>query len=105
MSDEEIKSVWSELEIDSTAPRRALQLILLTGQRPGEVVGIPLEELNLNETLWTLSGNRTKNGLTNLVPLSNQAVRVTERQRVALEEQMMKRIARKESAPKSIRRH
>jgi len=91
LNDEEIKAVWKEMETDSTAPKRALQLILLTGQRPGEVVALPWEELKLNDTLWILSGNRVKNGLANIVPLSNQALRIIEKQRETLESQKQKR--------------
>jgi hypothetical protein len=40
LKDDEIKSVWKKLDEDSTPPSRALQLILLTGQRPGEVIGL-----------------------------------------------------------------
>jgi len=51
LTDDEIKAVCEKLEADSTPPTRALQLILLTGQRPGEVVGLQCEELNLTEKL------------------------------------------------------
>jgi len=101
LTDDEIKAVWYEMEADSTAPKRALQLILLTGQRPGEVVGLPWEELNLNDGMWTLSGNRVKNGMTNLVPLSSQAMRIIERQREALESKWQKREARSEATAQS----
>lgn len=101
LTDDEIKTVWKEMESDSTAPKRALQLILLTGQRPGEVVGLPWEELNLRDGMWTLPGNRAKNGLTNLVPLSNQVMRIIERQREVLESQRQKREARGETAAPS----
>jgi len=101
LTDDEIKAVWKELEEDSTAPKRALQLILLTGQRPGEVIGLPWEELNLNDALWTLQGTRVKNGLTNLVSLSSQAMRVIARQREAVESQRQKREARGDAAGSS----
>ncbi len=101
LSDDEIKAVWNELEKDSTAPKKALQLILLTGQRPGEVVGLPWEELNLNDALWMLPGSRAKNGLANIVPLSNQAIRIIEKQREALESQMKKREKRGQKVPQS----
>src|SRR5438093_1355246 len=39
LSDAEIREVWKELESNTTLPKRALQLVLLTGQRPGEVAG------------------------------------------------------------------
>ncbi len=101
LSDDEIKAVWNELEKDSTAPKKALQLILLTGQRPGEVVGLPWEEINLNDALWMLPGSRAKNGLTNIIPLSNQAIRIIEKQREALESQMKKREKRRQKVSQS----
>jgi len=102
LSDDEIKAVWNEISADSTAPKRALQLILLTGQRPGEVIGLRWEEVNLKDALWTLPSSRTKNESTNLVPLSNQAVWIIEKQREALESQREKRVARGEAAPSSV---
>ena len=99
LTDNEIKMVWKELEKDSTAPKKALQLILLTGQRPGEVAGIAFEELNLPEAMWTLPGVRTKNRMTNIVRLSNQAMRVIERQRESLESEREKREKRGHSTP------
>jgi integrase len=91
LTDEEIKAVWKQMEADSTAPKRALQLISLTGQRPGEVVGMSWEELNLNDSLWILSGSRAKNGLPNIVPLNSQALRIIEKQREVLDSQRRKR--------------
>jgi integrase len=101
LADEEIKAVWKEMETESTAPKRALQLILLTGQRPGEVVALPWEELNLNDALWMLPGSRSKNGLANIVPLSNQAFRIIEKQREALESQKQKREKRGKNVARS----
>jgi len=98
LSDEEIKVVWQEWDRNSTPPRRALQLILLTGQRPGEIVGMPWLEINLTDSLWTLPGSRAKNGLTNLVPLSSQALRVISKQCEALDSQARKRQARGQAA-------
>jgi integrase len=71
LNDNEMRAVWQQLENGSTAPRRALQLIFLAGQRPGEVIGMLWDELNISEAMWTLSGTRVKNGMTHLVPLSN----------------------------------
>ena len=54
----------------------ALKLALVTGQRIGEVTGIALSELALNDTapLWTVPGERSKNAQSNRVPLSPLAV-------------------------------
>ncbi len=101
LNDAEIREVWKELESNTTLPKRALQLVLLTGQRPGEVAGMELEELNFKEELWSLPGHRTKNGLTHLVPLNYQAIRVLEKQHEGLESQKQKREARGEAAPES----
>jgi integrase len=100
LTDNEIKAVWEKLETDSTPPTRALQLILLTSQRPGEVVGLQWEELNLTDSLWMLLGSRAKNGLANVVPLSRQSLRILERQREALESQRKKREKRKPESGK-----
>jgi len=52
-------------------------------------------------SVWTLPGNRVKNGVTNLVPLSTQALRVIEKQRATLDFQNEKREARGKKAIKS----
>lgn len=53
-----------------------LKLALATAQRIGEVTGIAMTELDLNDTspVWTIPGERTKNGRPNRVPLSPLAV-------------------------------
>jgi integrase len=58
----------------------AMKLSLVTAQRIGEVSGIPLAELDLNEVapVWTIAGSRTKNGEAHRVPLSPLAVRLIE---------------------------
>jgi integrase len=55
-----------------------LLLALTTAQRIGEVAGIAVAELDLNDTapLWTIPGDRCKNGQANRVPLSPLAVRL-----------------------------
>jgi integrase len=87
LNDLEIKQAWNEMERDSSATKRALQLILLSGQRPGEVAGMRWSELNLPESIWIIPAERTKNGCANLVPLSAAALRIIERQREAIEGQ------------------
>lgn len=56
----------------------AIKLALITAQRIGEVSGIPLSELDLNDTapMWVVPGERTKNGETNRVPLSALAMQL-----------------------------
>ena len=50
----------------------AMKLSLITAQRIGEVVGLAVSELSLNNSapMWVIPGARTKNGEPNRVPLS-----------------------------------
>ena len=64
LSDEELKTVWTALEtpgVFSAEPEipRALQLVLLTGQRPGEVIGMHSSEIDGD--WWTIPVARSKN--------------------------------------------
>lgn len=54
--------------------RIALQLATLLLQRRGEVAGMALAELNLDEATWLIPGERAKNGKPHLVPLPPRAV-------------------------------
>ena len=54
--------------------RRAFELMVLTGLRPGEAMGARWEELDLDARTWTLPGARMKDGRQHRVPLSAQAV-------------------------------
>ena len=59
----------------SPATRSILRLLLLTGQRRGEVAGALKSELDLNpaEPVWMIAGDRTKNGLLHRLPLCPMA--------------------------------
>ena len=59
----------------SPATRSILRLLLLTGQRRGEVAGAMKSELELDddEPVWTIPGSRTKNGLMHRLPLCPMA--------------------------------
>jgi integrase len=56
---------------------RALHIALLTAVRAGEVAGMRLDELkdlDRDSARWELSGDRTKNGMPHVVPLSADAI-------------------------------
>lgn len=102
LSDAEIKTLWDTLEgvpdarrttkdlakgeralgaadIPMTKPTAlAMLLSLVTAQRIGEVAGMAVTELSLNDTapIWVIPGARTKNGEPNRVPLSPLAVKL-----------------------------
>ena len=91
LSPEELKRVWHELdqplvvlpsgglnETDLEAAKRvrlALRLLIITGQRRGEVIGMRKAELG-EDGFWTIPGERTKNGLPHRVPLTKSALSV-----------------------------
>lgn len=101
LSADEIKTLWSALDAAPVQPVRArkadgsfvargeargfpmtkavalaLKLALATGQRIGEVTGINMAELDLNDTapVWTIPGERSKNREPHRVPLGPLAL-------------------------------
>lgn len=55
---------------------RALELILLTAARSGEVRGATWDEVDLKAKTWTVPGERMKAAREHVVPLSGEAVRL-----------------------------
>jgi len=49
-----------------------IRVLMHTGQRRGEVLGMTWDELDFEASMWRLPGSRTKNGQPHNVPLSNQ---------------------------------
>jgi integrase len=95
LTNDELAQLWSVIdtspqvdrelggltEIDlpaAIAVRRALKLLILTGQRRGEVIGMRKDELSVidDDAWWILPAERTKNGLPHRVPLTSMAVGV-----------------------------
>jgi len=76
LSDGEIRTLWHATAVMGPAFRDILRLILLTGQRPGEVAGIRGGEVNFEHALWTLPPERVKNKRRHLVPLTGEALTI-----------------------------
>ena len=74
LSDDEIKTLWRACDTIGGAAGPAIKLMLLTGQRRGEIIGMRRSEINGN--VWTLLPERTKNKQRHEVPLSAQAVAI-----------------------------
>ena len=73
LSDNEIVSLWKATDAIGEPFGPLVKLLLLTGQRKGEVSGMRWSELDQDTQIWTLPSARTKNGRTHTVPLSPQA--------------------------------
>jgi integrase len=75
LSDDELCRVWQAA--DQLGPYGAMvRLLILTGQRRGEVAGMEWAELDLENRLWTLPRERVKNDRRHEVPLSPQAAAI-----------------------------
>ena len=74
LNDSEIRSMWHNLDQCAMTDeiRRALKLILLTAQRPGEVIGMHTSEID--GKWWTIPAERAKNGKTHRVYLTDTAL-------------------------------
>ncbi len=70
LTDTELAAFWQGLDDTGIDPGTALalRLILVTGQRPGEVSGMAWAEVE--EDWWTIPAKRTKNGREHRVPLT-----------------------------------
>lgn len=73
LSDEEIKLFWEAMNLENTEidiyrlTKLALKMILLTGQRPGEVANMKWE--NLTDSWWVIPADARKNNEENRIPI------------------------------------
>lgn len=56
----------------------ALEFMILTASRTGEVIGARWDEIDLTAKVWTISADRMKAGKEHRVPLSTRAVEIIE---------------------------
>lgn len=76
LDDEEIRLFWANL--DKTPMTRginlALKLLLVTGQRRGEIAHAEWPEIDIDKEIWSIPAEKTKNGHAHIVPLSPLAI-------------------------------
>jgi integrase len=72
LTPDELASIWSACREDDFG--RIVRLLVLTAQRREEVGSMTWSELDLEQGLWTIPRERTKNGRSHEVPLSAAAV-------------------------------
>jgi integrase len=75
LSFEELRAIWQATDRGGTHDA-IVRLLMLLGQRKGEVGGMMWREVHLDRALWSLPGERVKNGLPHVVPLPRQAVEI-----------------------------
>jgi integrase len=76
LSDEEVRAVWAATEEVDYPLAPLVRLLLITGQRLSEVAEASWREIDLEAALWTIPGERMKNGSPHTVPLSGMALDV-----------------------------
>jgi integrase len=69
LSSAEIKSFWLAASAERREVAAVLKLLLLLGQRLGEVRDMQRKELSEDGTVWTIPGERSKNHRVHIVPL------------------------------------
>ncbi|MBT6311372.1 MAG: site-specific integrase [Rhodospirillaceae bacterium] len=90
LDDEELAAIWGAC--DGSVMGDMFRLLILTGQRRGEIADLRWDEVDLPNKRIRLSGERTKNGLPHDVPLSPPALEI-------IEAQLEARVERKEKKP------
>ncbi len=75
---DDMATFWEKLAARDDRSSRALQFIILTASRSGEVRGAKWEEIDLKKKVWTVPADRMKAGKPHAVPLSPEAVALLE---------------------------
>lgn len=65
-----------DLRARSAVAARALEFLILTGARSGEVLGASWDEIDVHKEIWTIPANRMKAGREHRVPLSGRAMKI-----------------------------
>jgi integrase len=76
LDDRELTLVWRAADTLGWPFSAIVRLLLLTGQRRGEVVGLRWDEIDFEKQLWLLPGARTKNRRSHVLPLSSAAIEI-----------------------------
>lgn len=76
LSDYELTAVWHAAEGFGYPFGTILQLLILTGQRRGEVTDLRWSDLDLTANLWSLAPERNKSGRPHVVPLTPSVVAI-----------------------------
>lgn len=71
LSPAEITTLWKALRVESPEVRGSLQLILLTGQRPSEVLSMEADDIS--KPWWTIPAGKRKGGQSHRIFLSPQS--------------------------------
>ena len=83
---EHAPSLMAKLAESDSVGRNALRFLILTAARSGEVRGAIWSEIDLDQKLWTVPGDRMKAGKTHIVPLQPAAITILEQMKKAFDD-------------------
>ncbi|QJB68237.1 tyrosine-type recombinase/integrase [Parasphingorhabdus halotolerans] len=75
----EVPAFISHLRSKENVSRLALEFLILTATRSGEVRGAKMDEIDLGNRLWTIPAQRMKMGKTHAIPLTDSTLDVLQR--------------------------
>ena len=78
LSDQELAIVWKEAQKTSYPFGAIVQLLILTGQRRGEVTKMSWAQVDIENAIWTLPPELTKNKREHNLPMSAAVVDIVE---------------------------
>jgi integrase len=70
----DLPAFWRDLSAKETLSAKALAFTVLTAARSGETRGAAWAEIDLDQAIWTVPGERTKSGRLHRVPLTAPAL-------------------------------
>jgi integrase len=71
-----MSAFMAELRVQEGVRARALESLILTAARSGEILGAHWDEIDFDTKLWAIPGNRMKGKREHRVPLSDRAVEI-----------------------------
>jgi integrase len=78
----DVPTFLAKLRERETIPARALEFLILTAGRSGEVLGATWDEIDIDAQVWVIPASRMKAGREHRVPLSARAMAILERMTV-----------------------
>lgn len=73
LDDQELKRIWHAVDGSGIPFEPIVKLLLLTGQRRGEVTAMQWRELDLENRIWSIPAERTKSNRAQSLPLTTAA--------------------------------
>ena len=78
LSDDELRALWKAAETLPSPFRQYIHLLMLTGQRTGEIRGLEWKEINKADGLIEFRAAKYKNGKPHVVPMSPMVAEILE---------------------------